>query len=55
MRTGAAVVASVLVTLLGVGLALSNPGTDVAAFGWLLAAIGVLSTVANLLLRKRMR
>ncbi len=55
MRTGMAVVASVIVTVLGVGLALTNAGTDVAVFGWLLAAIGALSAVANVLLGMRMR
>jgi hypothetical protein len=50
MATGTAVVAGVPVTVLGVGLALSNPGTDVAVFGWVLAFIGALSAVANLFL-----
>ena len=55
MRTGMAVVASVIVTVLGVGLALTNAGTDMAAFGWLLAALGALSAVVNLLLGTRKR
>ncbi len=55
MATGTAVLASVLVTVLGVGLALSNPDTDVAVFGWVPAFIGALSAVGNLFLLRRRR
>jgi hypothetical protein len=57
MRFGmwVAVAASGLTTLAGLKLALSNAGTDIAAFGWLLFIIGALFVVVNLVLGARMR
>jgi hypothetical protein len=57
MRFGmwVAVIASGLTALAGLNLALSNVGTDIAAFGWLLTVVGTLFVVVNLVLSGRMR
>jgi amino acid permease len=52
---GAAVLASVILTVFGVVMGLTKAGTEAAAFGWFLALIGAVSLVANLVLRARMR
>jgi hypothetical protein len=54
LQANVALVISGLVVLIGLYLALSRSGGDVAAFGWFLAAVGALFGVANLLLRTRM-
>jgi hypothetical protein len=55
VELGAAVVASLIITVLGVVMGLTRAGSDAAAFGWFLALIGAISLVANLVLRARMR
>jgi len=49
------VVASAMVTLVGVYLGLTKQGTDSATFGWVLAVLGALFLVTNLVLRDRLR
>jgi hypothetical protein len=55
LELGAAVLASLLLTVFGVVMGLTKVGTDAAAFGWFLALIGAISLVTNLVLRARMR
>jgi hypothetical protein len=54
LQANVALVISGLVVLIGLYLALSRSGGDVAVFGWFLAVIGALFGVTNLLLRSRM-
>jgi hypothetical protein len=55
LELGAAVLASLIIAVLGVVMGVTKAGTDAAAFGWFLALIGAVSLVANLVLRARMR
>jgi hypothetical protein len=55
LELGAAVVASLIIAVLGLVLGLTKAGTDAAAFGWFLALIGAVGVVGNLVLRARMR
>jgi hypothetical protein len=55
IELGAAILASALVTAIGLFLGLTNEGTDAAAFGWLIAVVGAVSLVTNLFLRSRLR
>lgn len=52
---GLSVLASVLVTIAGVVLGLKNPGTDMATFGWVMAVVGAVFLVVNLVVRTRLR
>jgi hypothetical protein len=54
LQANVALVISAVVVALGLFLALSRAGTDVAFFGWFLVVIGVLFGAANVLLRTRM-
>jgi hypothetical protein len=49
-----AVVASTLVTALGLFLVVVAAGSDMAVFGWLLVGVGAVFVLVNLLLRARM-
>jgi hypothetical protein len=48
-----AVVVSAVVAVAGLWLVVSQSGTDMEAFGWLVLVVGVASLVVNLLLRRR--
>jgi hypothetical protein len=52
---GAAVLASLIIAVLGVVMGVTKAGTDAAAFGWFLAFVGAVSLVTNLVLRARTR
>jgi hypothetical protein len=52
---GAAVLASLIIAVLGVVLGVTKAGTEAAAFRWFLALIGAVSLVTNLVLSARMR
>ena len=54
LELGVAVLGSVVIVLIGVGLGLSRAGTDAGAFGWLLALIGALALATNVVLGARM-
>jgi hypothetical protein len=51
----AGVVGSAIVLVLGIVIVQKAAGTDLAVFGWLLAVVGALSVVANLVVRARTR
>jgi hypothetical protein len=51
----ATLVASVLVTAMGLYLGLTEAGTDMGTFGWLIAVVGGAALVTNLFLRSRLR
>ena len=40
---------------LGIWMAVTRTGTDLATFGWLLVLVGAIGVVANLLVGTRMR
>jgi hypothetical protein len=48
-------VGSAIVLVLGIVIVQKAAGTDLAVFGWLLAVVGALSVVANLVVRARTR
>jgi hypothetical protein len=48
-------VASAIVAVVGLVLGLTKAGTDTATFGWVLAVVGAVSLVANVVLRTRLR
>lgn len=54
LQANVALLISAVVAVLGLFLALSRAGTDVASFGWFLVVIGVLFGAANVLMRTRM-
>jgi hypothetical protein len=49
------IVASVIVMIFGVYLGLTKSATDASALGWILAVVGAVGLVVNLLVRTRMR
>jgi hypothetical protein len=51
----AAVLGSVIVSAIGLYLGLTKAGTDAAAFGWVVAAVGAVSLATNLVLWTRVR
>jgi hypothetical protein len=55
MGPNAGVVGGVIITGLGLWMAVTRAGTDLATFGWLLVLVGTLSIVANLVVGARMR
>jgi hypothetical protein len=55
IQLAVAVLVSAIVTVVGVFLGVTSAGTDTATFGWVLAALGALFLVANLVLRTRLR
>ena len=55
LELGVAVVASLIISVIGIVLGVTKAGTDAAAFGWFLALIGAVGVVANLVVRARMR
>jgi hypothetical protein len=52
---GAGVVGSLIVMGLGIWMAITRTGTDLATFGWLLVLVGAVGLVANLVVGMRMR
>jgi Flp pilus assembly protein TadB len=52
--TGATTVVSVALALVGAVIVVFAGSTEVAYFGWLIVAIGLLFALVNLLLRERM-
>jgi drug/metabolite transporter (DMT)-like permease len=48
-------VASAIITAFGVYLGLTEGDTDASTLGWILAFVGAVSLVVNLVLRTRMR
>jgi hypothetical protein len=52
---GAGVVGSLIVMGLGIWMAITRTGTDMATFGWLLVLVGAVGVVANLVVGTRMR
>jgi hypothetical protein len=55
IELAATLVASVLVTAIGLYLGLTEAGTDMGTFGWLIAVVGGAALVTNLFLRSRLR
>ena len=55
MGPTAGAVGSAIILALGVYIAVSRTGTDLATFGWLLGVVGALTLGVNLVLRARMR
>jgi VIT1/CCC1 family predicted Fe2+/Mn2+ transporter len=51
----ASIVASLILMAFGAYLALTRDQSDASALGWVLAAVGAVSLVVNLILRTRMR
>jgi hypothetical protein len=51
----ASIVACAILTVFGVYLGLTQDQTEAAALGWILACVGAVSLVVNLVLRTRMR
>jgi hypothetical protein len=51
----ASIVASVIVTAFGVYLGLTKDQTNASALGWILAFVGAVGLIVNLILRTRMR
>ena len=49
------IVASAIVMVFGIYLGLTKDQTDASVLGWVLAVVGALSLVVNLVLRTRMR
>jgi hypothetical protein len=54
LQANVALIISGVVMALGLFLALSRAGSDVAVFGWFLAVVGAVFGIANLLMRSRM-
>jgi hypothetical protein len=52
---GAGIVGGLVLMGLGVWMAVTRTGTDLATFGWLLVLVGAIGVVANLLVGTRMR
>jgi hypothetical protein len=48
-----AIIVSAVVAVAGLWLVVGQAGTDMAAFGWLLLVVGVVSLAVNLFLRHR--
>ena len=55
MGPTAGVVGGLILIGLGMWMALTRSGTDLATFGWLLALVGAGSVVANVFVGTRMR
>ncbi len=49
------IVASAIVMIFGVYLGLTKSATEASTLGWILAVVGAVGLVVNLLLRTRMR
>jgi hypothetical protein len=49
------ILVSAVVLVLGVYWGLTKGGTDASTLGWILASVGAVSLVVNLVLRGRMR
>jgi hypothetical protein len=55
IELAAGLLASVLITAIGLYLGLTKAGTDAGTFGWLIAVVGGVALVTNVVLRTRMR
>ncbi len=49
------IVASAIVMIFGIYLGLTRSAADASALGWILAVVGAVGLVVNLVLRTRMR